>query len=87
MKSGCCGAAIADCESAMKANKQNVNALVARADCYYEMENFDRSVKDYEAALATLGDIAEIRRKLQNAKIRQEIMDSYEKRRYHMAGE
>ncbi|CRL00944.1 CLUMA_CG014223, isoform A [Clunio marinus] len=43
--------AINDCSAALKINEKYVKALLKRARCQYDMENFEESVKDYEAAL------------------------------------
>jgi DnaJ homolog subfamily C member 7 len=42
---------VSDCSSALKINGKYVKALLKRARCHYDMENFEESVKDYETAL------------------------------------
>lgn len=43
--------AIIDCSGALKINEKYVKALLKRARCQYDLENFEESVKDYESAL------------------------------------
>lgn len=43
--------AISDCTSALKLDSKYMKPLLRRAKCYYDMENFEECVKDYEAAI------------------------------------
>ncbi|XP_052898822.1 dnaJ homolog subfamily C member 7 isoform X3 [Anopheles moucheti] len=43
--------AITDCSSALTLNEKYMKALLQRAKLYYNMENFEEAVKDYEKAL------------------------------------
>uniref|UniRef100_A0A182TWZ8 J domain-containing protein n=1 Tax=Anopheles melas TaxID=34690 RepID=A0A182TWZ8_9DIPT len=43
--------AIADCSSALALNEKYMKALLQRAKLYYNMENYEEAVKDYEKAL------------------------------------
>lgn len=60
--------AIADCTSAYSANSNYLKAILLRAKCHTDMENFEESVKDYETALK-MEKTAEIRRLLKEAKL------------------
>lgn len=60
--------AIADCTSALSANVNYLKAVMLRAKCHNDMDNFDECVKDYEAALK-MEKSAEIRRLLKDAKL------------------
>jgi DnaJ family protein C protein 7 len=42
--------AITDCTEALKSNPNYLKAILRRAKCYYDLENFEECVKDYEAA-------------------------------------
>lgn len=52
----------------MKINERYVKALLKRARCQYDLENFDESVKDYEAALK-LDKSMETKNALKDAKL------------------
>ena len=43
--------AVTDCSEALKINEKYVKAILKRARCQYDMENFEEAVKDYELAL------------------------------------
>lgn len=43
--------AISDCTEALKLDAKYMKPLLRRAKCYYDMENFEECVKDYETAL------------------------------------
>lgn len=60
--------AINDCTEALKINEKYLKALLKRARCHYEMENFEESVKDYEAALK-LDKSMETKNALKDAKL------------------
>lgn len=60
--------AIKDCNDALKINEQYVKALLKRAKCHYDLESFEDSVKDYEAALK-LEKTMEIKNALKDAKL------------------
>lgn len=60
--------AVSDCTGALKINEKYVKALLKRARCQYDMENFDESVKDYEAALK-LDKSMETKNALKDAKL------------------
>lgn len=60
--------AIADCTSALGANANYLKAVMLRAKCHNDMENFEECVKDYETALK-MEKNAEIRRLLKDAKL------------------
>ena len=60
--------AIADCASALSINVSYLKALLLRARCHNDMENFEECVKDYEAAMK-LEKTAEIRNSLREAKL------------------
>lgn len=60
--------AIEDCTAALKINEQYVKALLKRARCHYDLESFEDSVKDYEAALK-LEKTMEIKNLLKDAKL------------------
>lgn len=59
--------AIADCTSTINANANYLKAFLLRAKCYNNMENYEESVKDYEAALK-IEKTNEIRQLLRDAK-------------------
>ncbi|KAG5676507.1 hypothetical protein PVAND_006338 [Polypedilum vanderplanki] len=60
--------AVRDCTEAFKLNDKYVKAIVKRARCYYELENFEEAVKDYETALK-LDKSIEIKNALKDAKL------------------
>lgn len=60
--------AIKDCTDALAINDKYLKALLKRARCHYEMENFDESVRDYEAALK-LDKSIETKSALKDAKL------------------
>lgn len=60
--------AINDCTEALKINEKYVKAVLKRARCQYEMENFDEAVKDYELALK-LDKSMETKNALKDAKL------------------
>lgn len=60
--------AIADCASALSINASYLKALLLRARCHNDMENFEECVKDYEAAMK-LEKTVEIRNSLREAKL------------------
>ena len=60
--------AIKDCTEALKINEKYVKALLKRARCYYEMENFEKSINDYEASLK-LDKSMETKSALKDAKL------------------
>lgn len=60
--------AIADCTSAYAANSNYLKAILLRAKCFNDMENFEECVKDYETALK-MEKTPEIRRLLKEAKL------------------
>lgn len=43
--------AIKDCTDALAINDKYLKALLKRARCHYDMENYDDAVRDYETAL------------------------------------
>lgn len=59
--------AIADCTNTLSKNANYLKAILLRAKCHTDMENFEESVKDYEAALK-MEKTAEIRNLLKEAK-------------------
>ena len=59
---------VSDCTEALKINGQYVKALLKRAKCNYDLENFDESVKDYESAWK-LEKSNEIKHSLRDAKL------------------
>lgn len=60
--------AIGDCTSALKYNSKYVKAFMRRAKCYYDMENFEECVKDYESVLQLEKSI-EVKNLLRDAKL------------------
>lgn len=52
----------------MKVNDKYVKAILKRARCYYDLENFEESIKDYEAALK-LDKSMETKNALKDAKL------------------
>lgn len=60
--------AVSDCTNALKINDKYTKALIKRARCYYELENFEESVKDYEAAYK-MDKSNEIKHALKDAKL------------------
>lgn len=60
--------AIGDCTDALKINSKYIKALLKRAKCYYDLENFDECVKDYESAFK-LEKTSEVKKLLQDAKL------------------
>lgn len=60
--------AVRDCTEALKINDKYVKALLKRARCYYDMENFEESIKDYETALK-LDKSMETKSALKDAKL------------------
>lgn len=60
--------AVRDCSDALKINDKYVKALLKRARCYYDLEKFDESIKDYEAALK-LDKSMETKNALKDAKL------------------
>lgn len=60
--------AIADCNVALKTNPAYLKVILLRAKCHTDMENYEESVKDYEAALKIERTI-EIKNALKEAKI------------------
>lgn len=59
--------AIADCTNTLSKNINYLKAVLLRAKCHNDMENFEESVKDYELALK-MEKTAEIRNLLKEAK-------------------
>ncbi|XP_050100121.1 dnaJ homolog subfamily C member 7 isoform X1 [Anopheles aquasalis] len=68
MKLGNLREAITDCTSALSLNEKYLKALMQRAKLYYNMENFEESVKDYETALK-LNRTIELKNLLKDAKL------------------
>lgn len=60
--------AVKDCTEALKINEQYTKALIKRARCYYDLENFEDAVKDYEAALK-MEKTVELKNALKDAKL------------------
>lgn len=60
--------AINDCTDALKINEKYVKAILKRARCQYDMENFEEAVKDYETALK-MDKSMEIKNALKDAKL------------------
>ncbi|XP_053693082.1 dnaJ homolog subfamily C member 7 isoform X2 [Sabethes cyaneus] len=60
--------AIADCSSALVINEKYMKALLQRAKLYYNLENFEECVKDYEKALK-FEKTMEIKNLLKDAKL------------------
>jgi DnaJ homolog subfamily C member 7 len=60
--------AVRDCTDALKINDKYTKALLKRARCYYDLENFEESVKDYEVAYKMDKSI-EIKNALKDAKL------------------
>jgi DnaJ family protein C protein 7 len=60
--------AIRDCTDALKINDKYVKALLKRARCQYDLENFEEAVKDYEIALK-LDKSMEVKNALKDAKL------------------
>jgi len=60
--------AIADCSSALTSNANYLKAILLRAKCYNDMENYEECVKDYEAA-SKIEKTVEIKRLLKEAKL------------------
>lgn len=60
--------AITDCCDALKTNPAYLKVILLRAKCHTDMENYEESVKDYEAALKIERTI-EIKNALKEAKI------------------
>lgn len=60
--------AIGDCTSAYNANNNYLKAILLRAKCHNDMEQFEECVKDYETALK-MEKTVEIRRLLKEAKL------------------
>lgn len=60
--------AISDCTSVLKVNQNYLKALLLRAKCQNDMENYEECVKDYEAALKMEKTI-EIKNLLKDAKL------------------
>lgn len=59
--------AIADCTNTLSKNANYLKAILLRAKCHTDMENFEDAVKDYETALK-MEKTAEIRNLLKEAK-------------------
>lgn len=59
--------AIADCTDALKMNQNYLKALLKRAKCYYDVENYEESVKDYEVAYK-MDKTNDVMRSLRDAK-------------------
>lgn len=60
--------AVADCTAALKYNSKYVKAFMRRAKCYYDIENFEECVKDYESVLQLEKSI-EVKNLLRDAKL------------------
>uniref|UniRef100_A0AAG5DES2 J domain-containing protein n=1 Tax=Anopheles atroparvus TaxID=41427 RepID=A0AAG5DES2_ANOAO len=60
--------AITDCTKALSLNDKYMKALLQRAKLYYNMENFEEAVKDYEVAIKLERSI-EIKNLLKDAKL------------------
>uniref|UniRef100_A0A182NBK6 J domain-containing protein n=1 Tax=Anopheles dirus TaxID=7168 RepID=A0A182NBK6_9DIPT len=60
--------AIADCSCALVLNERYMKALLQRAKLYYNMENFEEAIKDYEKALKT-DRSPEVKNLLKDAKL------------------
>lgn len=60
--------AIRDCTDALKINDKYVKALLKRARCQYDLENFEEAIKDYEIALK-LDKSMEVKNALKDAKL------------------
>jgi len=60
--------AIADCSSAFAANSNYLKAIMLRAKCHNDMQNYEECVKDYETAFKMEKSV-EIRRCLKDAKL------------------
>mmetsp|Transcript_21180 Transcript_21180/g.50184 ORF Transcript_21180/g.50184 Transcript_21180/m.50184 type:complete len:713 (-) Transcript_21180:293-2431(-) len=48
--------AIADCTNAIALDAKSVKAILRRAACYMELENFDKAIEDYELASQSAPD-------------------------------
>lgn len=60
--------AVTDCTEALKINEKYLKAILKRAKCHYDLENYEECVKDYENALK-LEKTMEIRNLLRDAKL------------------
>lgn len=60
--------AVTDCTEALKINEKYLKAILKRAKCYYDLENYEECVKDYENALK-LEKTMEIKNLLRDAKL------------------
>jgi DnaJ family protein C protein 7 len=60
--------AVKDCTDALKINGQYTKALIKRARCQYDLENYEEAVKDYEAALK-MEKTVELKNALKDAKL------------------
>ncbi|XP_044750122.1 dnaJ homolog subfamily C member 7 [Coccinella septempunctata] len=60
--------AVDDCTAALKLNPSYMKALLRRAKCYMDLENFEEAVKDYEK-INKMDKSRENRRLLQEAKL------------------
>lgn len=45
--------AVSDCDKALENDKNNVKVLLLRAECHEYIEQFEKSIEDYELALST----------------------------------
>lgn len=61
--------AVTDCTGALKINDKYVKALLKRARCQYDMENFEEAVKDYELALKLDKSVRENEKSFENSRI------------------
>lgn len=59
---------VRDCTEALKINDKYTKALLKRAKCYYDLEKFEESIKDYEAAYK-LDKSPDIKNCLKDAKL------------------
>lgn len=82
--------AINDCTKVLEANPSNIEALLLRAKCHKNMENYTQSIWDYQSAL-NLDQSEETERALRSveslAQLGSKLTEYYEKMDYHAVGE
>ena len=83
-KNGEYTAAVADCDAALAAAPRHIKALLRRAACKLELEDYKGAISDYEEAQAIEPEDQTIRQGLRNAKI--ELKKSSRKDLYKVLG-
>jgi len=83
-KNGEYTAAVADCDAALAAAPRHIKALLRRAACKLELEDYKGAISDYEEAQAIEPEDQTIRQGLRNAKL--ELKKSSRKDLYKVLG-